>query len=109
PIEVPKGLEIAEANIKLTFVDPEGKTRAFPEGLEVEVKFGDPKDFPPEDDELDEAGPDAIMNPGLDAGDGDADGASADAGNSGANGAASPDGEDEVDQEPNVKTDADGV
>jgi hypothetical protein len=110
PIEVPKGLEIAEANIKLTFVDPEGKTRAFPEGLEVEVKFGDPKDFPPEDDELDEVSPDGIIDPNLDDDSDDAsDGAGANG--AGANGAAAQgaDGEDEVDQEPNVTTDADGV
>ncbi|HET9933223.1 MAG TPA: OmpA family protein, partial [Polyangiaceae bacterium] len=46
PIAVPKGLSIAELNLRLTYVDPEGNVRPFPEGLEVEAKFGDPKDDP---------------------------------------------------------------
>jgi len=46
PIGIPKGLPIAEVNLKLSFRDPEGKLRPFPEGLEVEAKFGDPKDDP---------------------------------------------------------------
>ena len=33
PIGIPKGLNIAEVNLRLTFVDPEGKVRPFPEGL----------------------------------------------------------------------------
>jgi hypothetical protein len=44
PIGIPKGLAVAELNLRLTFVDPEGKVRPLPEGLEVEAKFGDPPD-----------------------------------------------------------------
>src|SRR5262249_23048361 len=46
PIGIPKGLNIAEVNLRLTFVDPEGKVRPFPEGLPVQAKFGDPADDP---------------------------------------------------------------
>lgn len=46
PVAVPKGLSIAELNLRLTYVDPEGNVRPLPEGLEVEAKFGDPKDDP---------------------------------------------------------------
>lgn len=42
PIGIPKGLPLAEVNLRLTFVDPEGKVRPFPEGLEVEAKFAEP-------------------------------------------------------------------
>lgn len=44
PIGVPKGLNIAEVNLRLTFVDPAGQTRPLPEGLEAEVRFGEPAD-----------------------------------------------------------------
>lgn len=45
PIGIPKGLGLLEANLRLTFVDPEGKTRPFPKGVMVEVRFGDPANF----------------------------------------------------------------
>lgn len=42
PIGIPKGLPLAEINLKLVFRDPEGKLRPFPAGLEVQARFGDP-------------------------------------------------------------------
>src|SRR5205085_238634 len=46
PIGIPKGLKIAEVNLRLVFLDPEGKARPFPEGLPVLAKFGEVEDPP---------------------------------------------------------------
>lgn len=69
PLPIPPGLHIAEVNLRLTFVDPEGKVRPLPEGLPVAIEFGDPKDPDfisdgegtkiGDDDELDIPPPDA--------------------------------------------------
>src|SRR6185436_7130170 len=106
PIGIPKGLPVAEVNLRLTFVDPEGKVRPFPDGLEVEAKFGDPADDPGPP-----RGPDDLA-PIIDD---DADSASADASAAPPPAAqptpgADPDAESmEVDQEPNEKVGADGL
>lgn len=57
PIGIPKGLTLMEASLRLVFVDPQGKTRPFPEGLEVQVHFGDPDALEEDDDEEDSTDP----------------------------------------------------
>ncbi len=103
PIGIPKGLPLAEVNLKLTFVDPEGKVRPFPEGLEVEAKFGDPADDPGPP-----RGPDDLA-PIIDEDDSDGAGASPAPPPEPTPGA-DPDAESmEVDQEPNEKVGDDGL
>ncbi len=99
PIGIPKGLPLAEVNLRLTFVDPDGKVRPFPEGLEVEAKFGDPADDPGPP-----RGPDDLA-PIID----DADAADASAAPAPTPGADSDAESMEVDQEPNEKVGADGL
>ena len=53
PIGIPKGLALLEANLRLTFVDPQGKTRPLPAGIKVQVHFGDAKNIPPDEDDID--------------------------------------------------------
>jgi hypothetical protein len=114
PIDIPKGLGIAEVNLKLTFVDPEGKVRPFPEGLPVQAKFGDPVDDP------EVAEPDPTASPILDDSDGllpmpdddsDADSSASDDDDDDDDADADDDEPEsmEVDQEPTVTTGPDGV
>src|SRR4029079_3566189 len=98
PIGIPKGLTIAEMNLRLTFVDPEGQVRPFPETLAGEAKFGDPADDPGPPDLLRDFGTDSP-----DASDTSPAPPTPDPG-------ADPDAESmEVDQEPNEKTGPGGV
>jgi len=105
PIGIPKGLTMAEVNLRLTFVDPEGKIRPFPAGLPIQAKFGDPAD------DIDPPLPDAEDAPIIDADDG-VDG-SADVG-AGAGLPAPAPGEEapesmEVPQEPTATTGPNGA
>ena len=94
PIGIPKGLPVTEVNLKLSFRDPEGKLRPFPEGLEVEAKFGDPKDDP---------GSEILLDP-VEEDDADAAAPAPDPAQ------ADPDAESmAVDQDPNEKTQAGGL
>lgn len=93
PLFIPPGLHVAEVNLRLTFVDPEGKLRPMPEGLAVAIEFGDPKD------------PDFIGD-GAGAKIGDPDEFDIPAPDE----EADPDADSEItDQEPTEKLDADGV
>jgi hypothetical protein len=98
PIGIPKGLPVAEVNLKLVFKDPEGKLRPFPEGLEVEAKFGDPTGEASASDDL------------LDPTDLEDAGEAAEPAPEPTFGGADPDAESmAVDQEPNEKTKPGGL